>query len=74
MYLVVWVDRQLRSWGLQVELIEGDFETDNSLSLALYADSEDPALDLDARFANSLDENKELVLSASDPEGLDADK
>lgn len=50
------------------------FETDNSLSLALYADSEDPALDLDARSANSLDENEDLVFSASDPEGLDADK
>lgn len=47
---------------------------DNTLSLTLSTNSEDPILDPEACSANSSDKNEELMFSASDSEGLDADK
>lgn len=47
---------------------------ENVLSLVISADSEVPVLDLEARSANSSDQNEELMLSAADSEGLDVDK
>lgn len=44
--------------------MEAGFEMDNSLSIALPADSEDLSLYLETRSANSLDQNKKNMLSA----------
>lgn len=52
--------------------MEAEFEMgDITLSLKLSAVSEDLTLDLEANSANSPDQKEELMLSASDSEGLD---
>lgn len=46
----------------------------NTLYLTLSANSEDPVLDLETWSANSSEQIEELMLSASDSGGLDANK
>lgn len=72
--LVALAARQLRSWGSQVELVEAELEIRKNTFFALSADSVDSVLDLEARSANFSDHNEELMLSASDTEGLDIEK